>query len=92
MRVSGGQRQVRFWEDYIVFQKGGYVYVDRQGNRHPITHEEARKKERDFYAYQAHMDVQRGGADYETAWSGRGFTQAANGKWEYLNYQVDKLK
>lgn len=92
MHFPGEQRQVRFWEDYIIFEKGGYIYVDREGQRHPITREEARKKERDFYAYQAQQDIHRGGMDYDPAYASRGFTRAANGSWEYLNYKVDKLK
>lgn len=92
MEYSGNQQRVRFWEDYIIFRDGGYVYVDRLGAHHAITREEARKKEREFHAYQANMDVNRGGMDWDSAHASRGFTRNAGGAWEYVTYRVDLLK
>ena len=92
MQFSCNTSRVQFWEDYIICQNGAYIYVDQQGKCHSITHEEARKKERDFYRYQADMDFQRGGMEREAAYAGRGFTQTKPFTWEYLNYKVDKLK
>ena len=90
MEYSGNQPRVRFWEDYIIFRDGGYV--DRLGAHHAITREEARKKEREFQAYQASMDVNRGGMDRDAAHASRGFTRTADGAWEYVSYSVDLLK
>ena len=92
MEYSGNQQRVRFWEDYIIFRDGSYLYVDRLGAQHAITREEARKKEREFQAYQANMDVNRGGMDWDAAHASRGFTRNAGGAWEYVNYRVDLLK
>ena len=92
MEYTDNQQRVLFWEDDIIFRDGGYVYADRLGAHHAITWEEARKKEREFQAYQASMDVNRGGMDWDAAHASRGFTRNAAGAWEYANYSVDLLK
>ena len=85
------EKAVEFWQDRILFQQGQYVYIDQNGAYYPITHEDARKKERDFQSYQAQMACQRGGLELEQAMGAHGFVKNAHGGWDYNTYMVDRL-
>lgn len=69
-----------------VYISGDKIYCgDKQ-----ITVEEARKKESDFWKYQAYMDYAKGSYTPEEAYTNRGFVKNAEGKWAFNKYTIDK--
>ena len=78
------------WEQHILFKNGWFIYSNGKGNNSLISHKRARELEREFQSYQARMDIDRGGAPEDWAYSGRGFTKK-NGKYVYENYRVDQM-
>lgn len=78
------------WEQQILFKSGWFIYSNGKGKNSLISHIRARELEREFQSYQARMDIDRGGALEDWAYSGRGFTKK-NGKYVYENYRVDQM-
>lgn len=81
------------WEKRIFFEEGLYYYRDGNGNTSIISKERAREHERDYYRYQADMDVNRGGIHPDSAYPRRGFSKSPKGWWKYTRpYQVDEIR
>lgn len=78
------------WEEKIVFLNGWFVYMDGKGNNSIISHERARMLELGYQRYQASMDVNRGGAEYEQAYPSRGFVLKGK-EYIYEKFRVDQL-
>lgn len=82
----------KMWERRIIFRNGRFLYTDEKGNNSIISRECARKKEEDYYGYQASMDVNRGGQRPESAYPSRGFSADKDYNWVYSReYKVDSL-
>ena len=73
------------WADKIVFLNGWFIYMDH-GRNSIISHKCARGLEYNYNAYQAMMDIQRGGMDYDAAYAQR--FPKRNGVY---NYEVDSM-
>lgn len=80
------------WENSIIFCDGRYYYLDGKGGASLISKECAIEVEANYYAYQARMDVDRGGMHPERAYPGRGFSKDEDGRWKYTcPSEVEKL-
>ena len=75
----------RYYQD-VIHICDGKLYC----NGREISLEKARSIEWGYYAYQARMDSDKGGCDYDTAYSRHGFEKTADGKWEYKAYRIDR--
>ncbi len=80
----------RMWEDRIVFGNHWFVFMSGKGKNSIISQKRAREFEEEYQRYQALMDIHRGGAPDDIAYSSRGFLKK-DGKYVYENYAVDRL-
>ncbi len=78
------------WENGVFFSNGWFIYYDGRGNNSIISHKRARAFEEGYQRYQASMDVNRGGADYDCAYRNRGFTKKDD-RYVYERFRVDNL-
>lgn len=79
-----------YWPERIIYRDGWFIHMDGKGNNSVISHHRARQIEHSFQSYQAYMDVNRGGATMEAAYTNRGY-QYMDGQYQYVDYKVDKL-
>ncbi len=78
------------WDEQIIFADGWFILMDGKGNNSVISHNRARELEHGYQAYQARMDINRGGAPDDAAYPARGFIKE-NDSYVYKNYHVDRL-
>lgn len=64
-------KKVNFYGD-MIYAGGWFAYIRDDGKSAPLTRKDARKIELDFRAYNARMDVDRGGMEPKQAYESRG--------------------
>lgn len=79
------------WDDSIYFCDGWFIYSGAKGNNSVISWECANKIECDYYKYQASMDVNMLGYEYNDAYLSRGLVKNENNEWILPKYQTDEL-
>lgn len=80
----------RMWDETVIFLDGWFVLIDSKGNNSVVSHNYARKREREYISYQTRMDITHAGFPPEDAYKSRGYSYK-DGKWVYLRYRIDDL-